>query len=176
MITITKMMANRIVITTGSIVKETTVVKYTSESGLPDWEGDIVGELTSSSIPNKSDIAEVVIGSHVTSIGSYALNFCSTMTNLLVGGEVTNIKSRAFWGCTGLTSVTIPNSVTSIGNWAFRGCNNITVFEFEGNAPTVGNEAFTGVASRCKAVISPTATGFSSPGEKWNGLIVEVKQ
>lgn len=24
-------------------VKETTVVKYTAASGLPDWEGDIVG-------------------------------------------------------------------------------------------------------------------------------------
>jgi len=50
------------------VVKKTTVVKYTAASGLPDWEGDIVGELTISSIPNKSNIAEVEIGSHVTSI------------------------------------------------------------------------------------------------------------
>lgn len=27
------------------VVKETTVVKYTAASGLPDWEGDIVGDL-----------------------------------------------------------------------------------------------------------------------------------
>ena len=30
----------------GPVVKETTVVKYTTASGLLDWEGDIVGELT----------------------------------------------------------------------------------------------------------------------------------
>ena len=89
---VNKIVANSIDIITEPVVKETTVVKYTAESGLPDWEGDIVGELTSSSIPNKSNIAEIAIGSHVTSIGN-----------------------AAFSGCSGLTSVTIPDSVTSIG-------------------------------------------------------------
>ena len=46
MISINKLVANSINITTGPVVKETTVVKYTAESGFPDWEGDIVGELT----------------------------------------------------------------------------------------------------------------------------------
>lgn len=48
---VTKIVANRIKITTGPVVKETTVVKY-RDSDIPDWEGDIVGELTNSSIPN----------------------------------------------------------------------------------------------------------------------------
>lgn len=74
----------------------TTKVKYTSASGLPDWEGNIVGELTSSSIPNKDSSETVDIGNTVTSIGS-----------------------RAFYQCRGLTSVTIPNGVTRIGNNAF---------------------------------------------------------
>lgn len=43
MIHISKLVANSITITTGPVVKETTVVKYTSASTLPDWEGDIVG-------------------------------------------------------------------------------------------------------------------------------------
>lgn len=80
----------------GPVVKETTVVKYTAASQLPDWEGDIVGELTDNAIPNWSNIAEVEIGSHVTSIGY-----------------------GTFWGSYGLKSVTIPNSVTSIGDHAF---------------------------------------------------------
>lgn len=53
MINIHKLIADSIVITTGPVVKETTVVKYTAASGHPDWEGDIVGELAYNSIPNR---------------------------------------------------------------------------------------------------------------------------
>ncbi len=96
MININKLVTSSIVITTGPVDDGKTRVKYTTESGHSDWEGDIVGELTSSSIPNKEHIEEVEIGSHVTSIGH-----------------------EAFYECTGLTSVTIPDSVTNIGEWAF---------------------------------------------------------
>ena len=89
--------------------------------------------------------------------------------------DVTSIGEDAFHSCSGLTSVTIPNGVTSIGKSAFFDCYRLTSIEFEGNAPTVGVYAFDAVASGCKAVISPTATGFPEPGETWNGLIVEVK-
>lgn len=89
--------------------QKTTKVKYTVASGLPDLEGDIVGELTDGSIPNKSDIAEVEIGRHVTSIGE-----------------------EAFRDCTGLTSVTIGNGVTSIGDYAFYNCSSLTSVTFSG--------------------------------------------
>lgn len=49
-----------------------TLVKYTAASGLPDWAGDIAGQLTDSSIPNRTVVKSVEIGSHVTSIGGYA--------------------------------------------------------------------------------------------------------
>ena len=40
---VNKIIANNIAVTTGPVIKETTVVKYTAASGLSDWEGDIVG-------------------------------------------------------------------------------------------------------------------------------------
>ena len=52
--------------------KAKTHVKYTAASQLPDWEDDIVGELTDESIPNKEYAEVVEIGSHVTSIGEEA--------------------------------------------------------------------------------------------------------
>ena len=39
--------------------------------------------------------------------------------------SVTSIGDYAFQGCSGLTNVTIPNSVISIGTWAFSGCINL---------------------------------------------------
>ena len=119
-----KIIANSIDITTGPVVKETTVVKYTAASGLPDWEGDIVGELTSSSIPNKSNIAEVEIGSHVTSLGYSAFSDCINMTSVTIPDSVTSIRGSAFRDCSGLASVTIGNGVTSIESYVFTGCNN----------------------------------------------------
>ena len=116
---VNKIIANNIKITTIPVVKETTVVKYTAASGLPDWERDIVGELASNTIPNKSDIAEVVIGSHVTSLGYSAFSDCTNMTSVTIPNSVTNIMGYAFYNCSGLTSVTIPNSVTNIGHNAF---------------------------------------------------------
>lgn len=121
MININKLVSNSIVITTGPVVKETTVVKYTTASGRPDWEGDIVGELADDIIPNKSDVEVVEIGSHVTSIGNAAFyNYYQNLTSVTIPNSVTSIKSSAFEGCSSLTSVTIPDSVTSIGEAAFN--------------------------------------------------------
>jgi len=203
------------------VKKAKTHVKYTASSGLPDWEGVIVGELAYDLIPNKSHIVEVEIGSLVTSLGNGAFSGCgglksvtipdsmtsiggsafswcskltsatipdsvrsigreafyncSRLTRVTIGNSVTSIGYQAFYNCSGLTSVTIPDSVTSISGNAFYGCSSLKTVEFEGNAPAVGTSAFANVATGCKAVISPTATGFPAAGETWNGLIVEVK-
>ena len=105
-----------------------TRVKYTVESGLSDWEGDIIGELTSSSIPNIRQAETIDTGNTVTSIGYRAFINCSKMTSITIPNGMTSIGEEAFSNCTGLTSVTIPNSVTSIGTNAFNGCLGIVSF------------------------------------------------
>ena len=52
------------------VSRYSTKVKYTAASGLPDWQGNINGELTRSSIPNIEQAEMVDIGLGVTSIGS----------------------------------------------------------------------------------------------------------
>ena len=106
-----------------------------------------------------------VIPSSVTSIGSYALGYCS-LISVTIPSSVTSIGNCAFYGCSILTSVTIPNSVTIIGNKAFSDCESLknvvlgtslknienaafygcpidTIKCYSNRPPTVGNDAFT---------------------------------
>ena len=157
-------------------------VLYRTTAG-GDWledDADIT-DGTFNGFANKTNAVEVIIpskdanGNAVTSIEKSAFADCSRLTSVTIPDSVTSIGDGAFHSCGGLTSVTIPGSVTSIGDSVFFDCYRLTSIEFKGNAPIVGVYAFDAVASGCKAVISPTATGFPEPGETWNGLIVEVK-
>lgn len=99
MISINKLVTGSIVITTAPVVKQTTFVKYTVASGRPSWEGDIVGLLSSSSIPNRTDAEEVDIGNHVTGIDSSVFSECTNLTTVAIPDGITTIKDNAFYNC-----------------------------------------------------------------------------
>ena len=78
-----------------------------------------------------------MIPDSVTSIGDFAFEDCSKLTNVTIPDSMTSIGSNAFYNCSGLTNVTIPDSVTSIGSAAFSGCSGLTSITI----PFVGNRA-----------------------------------
>ena len=101
------------------ISDRTTHVRYTSQSGLDDWYGEIYGSIVgrddrpyyTTQIPNAYHIEEIVqFGSGVTVLGKAAFNGCS------------------------LTSVTIPSHITSIAENAFSQCVRMTAFDVENNS------------------------------------------
>jgi len=107
------------------------------------------------------------IPSSVTSIGDFAFDSCSGLTNIAIGNSVASIGIWAFADCTGLSRITIPNSVTSIGRYAFADCAGLTAVYFEGNAPTLdGLDVFNG-DDNATVYCLPGTTGW---GTTFGGL------
>ena len=67
-----------------------------------------------------------MIPNSVTSIGDYAFDECSGLTNVTMGSNVGYIGGAAFEDCSSLTTIAIPASVWSIEDYAFSGCSSLT--------------------------------------------------
>ena len=82
----------------------------------------------------------------VTSIGSDAFQYCSSLTSIDLSGcaNLTSIGERAFADCSSLTSIEIPTSVKSIGNHAFYGCLRLISLDLSGctSLESIGEWAF----------------------------------
>ena len=83
-----------------------------------------------------------IIPNDVTSIGTWAFIYRTTLTSITIPNSVTSIDESAFHTCSGLTSVIIPNSVTKIGAFAFYNCSSLTSITIPESVKNIGGEAF----------------------------------
>ena len=141
-----------------------TRVKYTTSSGLPDWEGDIVGQILggdgtpTTQIPNVSDIEEISFGSHVTSIDQSAFVYCDNIKSVTIPNGVTTIGANVFEGCTEISSITIPDSVTSIGESAFTSCTDLSSVTIGNGVTSIGEYAFYNCSGLTSVTIPASVT------------------
>ena len=91
---------------------------------------------------NWSAATSLTLPSTVTSIGDYCFSGWLLMNALNLGTGVTTIGQSAFQGCSALTSITIPNSVTTIGLEAFYLCSAATFIQIGSAVTSIGGNAF----------------------------------
>jgi hypothetical protein len=106
-------------------------------------------------------IPGMINGYPVTSIGSSAFFYQTTLTNVTIPGSITNIGFQAFTGC-GLTSVSIPDGVVTIGQSAFMHCSSLTNVSFGNSVTSIADGAFYGCTSLTNVFIPKNVTNIYS--------------
>jgi len=112
---------------------------YTFSDGTISFSNDT--ELTKDGSRNGKDVASVIIGSRVTSLGRDAFAWCNNLTSIQIPNRITNIGEGALAG-TAITRISIPNGVTSIGISAFQACVGLTSIQIPNNVSSIGRYAF----------------------------------
>lgn len=89
-----------------------------------------------------SVLTEVVIPDGVKNIGSYAFSWCSGLTEMNLPSSVVNLGESTFDRCVGLREMVIPDGVTSIGRYAFYECSSLSKITVGNGVKNIGEWAF----------------------------------
>gem|GEM_PF-6637403 len=136
------------------------------------------------------NLKSITLPSSLTSIGSNAFYFCSSLASpIVIPSGVTKIEDYVFLLCSGIPSITIPEGVTSIGAYVFTGCSSLTSIEIPSTVTSIGAYAFQGCSKitsmtipegvsviwhktffNCKALESLT---FKGKIEKWGASVFD---
>ena len=117
-----------------------------------------------------SGLTELTLPNSVKSIGDRAFAYCSGLTELTLPNSVTSIGNCAFGGCSGLTELILPNSVTSIGDAAFSECSDLSkITSLAEIPPMCGREVFDGVnKTNCELIVPEGFVTAYKQAEVWN--------
>ena len=112
-------------------------------SGNPLLESIDVSDFTGTTFNRAASyITDVTIPNSVTSIGSYAFQYYSSLTSVTIPSGVTSIGNYAFQSCSSLTSINIPSGVTSIGANTFDSCSSLTSVTIPSGVTSIGDRSF----------------------------------
>ena len=135
----------------GSVTDSTPFADYSTAidnlpsggSGNPVLESIDVSDFSGTSFNRAASyITDVTIPNSVTSIGSYAFQYYSSLTSVTIPSGVTSIGNYAFQSCSSLTSINIPSGVTSIGSNTFDSCSSLTSVTIPSGVTSIGDRSF----------------------------------
>jgi len=122
----------------------------------------------------RSSLTSITIPNSVTSIGYSAFEGCSSLTSVDIPNSVTSIGSSAFHECISLTSVNIPNSVTSIGDGAFNRCISLTSVNIPNSVTSIGGYSFNGCSSLTSLTIPNSVTSIGDGAFAYSEALTSI--
>ncbi len=119
-------------------------------------------------------LERIIIPDSVISVGGWAFDNCTSLTEVKIGGGVTSLGENAFHACSSLQTISIPANITSIGEGAFNDCASLTRIDFAANSSlaSIGGSAFEN-CERLQSIIIPAGVKYIGPSAFCNckGLI-----
>lgn len=143
--------------------------KYENGIGTITFDGEVTSIGTSAFIWHTS-LTSIEIPESVTSIEEGAFYYCTNLASLVIPSNVTSIGSQAFQTCLSLSSIVIPSSVSTIGNYAFTDCQTLSSIEIPSSVISIGERAFAGCTFMRKNFINNS--NCTDP-QNWGASLVD---
>ena len=143
-------------------------------SNMPSlWKVTILsGKIGNYAFSGNTKLKDVVIGSHVSTIGYGAFQGCNRLENVTIEEGVTSISGYAFGNCMALTGLEIPNSVTSLGNAILGGSMNLTYLKVGGGIEVLENTSTTGTTNTGSSYTTYSQPFYIGQGSKLKTLVL----
>jgi len=101
-------------------------------------------------LQNCTGITNVAIRKEIATIGQQAFDGCNSLETVFFeqNSNLTEIKDYCFGSCYSLHTVELPNSITDIGDGAFSDCSDLKRINcYAQTAPNIGNDVFYNVGT-----------------------------
>ena len=149
---------------TGDFIITLTVTSGTiSFVGTSGSSGNSVyGSRANANCQNRGRIRKVEIGNNVTSIGTYAFQYCFSLASITIPDGVTKISNYAFQYCYSLASITIPDSVTSINSATFSNCYSLASITIPDSVTSINSNTFSSCYSLTSLTIPDSVTSIGA--------------
>ena len=107
-------------------------------------------------------LSSITIPNGVARIGNYAFQNCYSLSSITIPNGVARIGNYAFQNCYSLSSITIPNGVTSINNYAFGNCSSLSSITIPDGVTSIGDSVFSNCSSLSNITIPNSVTSIGS--------------